>query len=70
MAYSFPMGSNTLWFHNDYQEVIMKPNADAGLMDLAKANGYCAETLTQKCYNFRSTHLFLLQAFEAFSQYF
>ena len=56
----------------NYQKVFMKPYADAGLMDLAKASGYHAETLTslRNANNFRRTHLFILQTYEAFYQYF
>ena len=47
----------------NYQKVLMKACGDAGLVTLAKAAGYRAETLTSliKAKNFRRTHLFLLQ---------
>ena len=53
-------------------KVLMKPYADAGLMDLAKISGYRSETLTslRTATNFRRTHLFILQCFEAFNRYF
>lgn len=43
----------------NYQKVLMKPYADARLMQLAKASGYRAETLTsfRNATNFRRTHL-------------
>ena len=51
----------------NYHKVLMKPYADAGLINLAKVSGYRAETLTaiRNASNFRHTHLFLLQSFEA-----
>lgn len=56
----------------NYQKVLMKPYADAGLASLGKAAGHRAETLTSllQTSNFRRTHEFLLQAFEAFYRYF
>ena len=50
----------------------MKPYTDAGLASLAKAAGHRGETLTSllQASNFRRTHEFLLQAFEAFYRYF
>ena len=56
----------------NYQKVLMKAYGDAGLINLAKTAGYRAETLTSliKATNFRRTHLFLLQAYEAFYSYF
>ena len=50
----------------------MKAYGDAGLITLAKAAGYRGETLTSlsKAKNFRRTHLFLLQSYEAFYNYF
>lgn len=56
----------------NYQKVIIKPYADAGLMSLARVSGYRAETLKSliSASNFRRTHLFLLQCFEAFYEFF
>ena len=50
----------------------MKAYGDAGLIMLAKGAGYRGETLTSlsKAKNFRRTHLFLLQTYEAFYNYF
>ena len=56
----------------NFQKVLLKPYADAGLMSLAKVSGYRAETLKSlmNASNFRRTHLFLLQCFEAFYEFF
>ena len=56
----------------NYQKVVMKAYEDAGLITLAKSAGYRGETLTSlsKAKNFRRTHLFLLQTYEAFYNYF
>ena len=56
----------------NYQKALMKPYTDAGLASLAKTAGHRAETLTSllQASNFRRTHEFLLQAFEAFYRYF
>ena len=56
----------------NYQKALMKPYWDAGLASLGKAAGHRAETLTSlmQASNFRRTHEFLLQAFEAFYRYF
>ena len=56
----------------NYQKALMKPYADAGLASLGKASGHRAETLTtlMQAKNFRRTHEFLLQTFEAFYCYF
>ncbi len=56
----------------NYQKVIMKAYADAGLVHLAKASGHRSETLTSliNCSNFKRTHRFLLQTFLAFYQFF
>ena len=56
----------------NYQKVLIKPYGDAGLMSLAKVSGYRAETLKSlmSASNFRRTHLFLLQCFEAFYEFF
>ena len=56
----------------NYQKALMKPYADAGLASLAKVAGNRAETLTSllKASNFRRTHEFLLQAYEAMYRYF
>jgi hypothetical protein len=52
----------------NYQKVLMKVYWDAGLMQLAQAAGYKGEALTSlsKASNFRRTHDFLLQVYEAF----
>ena len=56
----------------NYQKVVMKAYGDAGLLMLAKAARYRGETLISlsKGKNFRHTHLFLLQTYEAFYNYF
>ena len=56
----------------NYQKALMKPYADAGLATLAKAAGHRAETLTSllQASNFRRTHEFLLQSFDALYRYF
>ena len=56
----------------NYQKVLMKPYADAGLASLGKASGHRSETLTAliQASNFRKTHEFLFQSFEAFYRYF
>ena len=77
----FEYGNHLTWFIPppgdwhvlyNYQKVLMKAYGDAGLVTLAKAAGYRAETLTSliKAKNFRRTHLFLLQTYEAFYNYF
>ena len=50
----------------NYQKALMKPYADAGLINLAAAAGYRAETLTsiRNTTNFRRTYLFILQCYE------
>ena len=50
----------------------MKAYVDAGLTKLAEVTAYRSETLTSlvQCTNFRRTHNFLLQAMEAFYQFF
>ena len=50
-----------------YQRVLIKVYYHAGLMELAKACGHRGETLTalQKCSNFKRTHQFLLQVWQA-----
>ncbi len=50
----------------------MKPYADAGLASLGKVSGHKGETLTSLIHatNFRRTHEFLLQAYEAIYRYF
>ena len=60
----FPGDWHTLY---NYQPVLMKIYYHTGLMELAKACGHRGETLTalQKCSNFKRTHHFLLQAWQA-----
>ena len=47
-----------------YQMALMKPYFDAGLKDLAKAAGYPVASI-QACSNFKRTHQFLIEAWEA-----
>ncbi|SMN01636.1 hypothetical protein SPONN_2736 [uncultured Candidatus Thioglobus sp.] len=56
----------------NFQKVLVKPYADAGIMSLAKVCGYGAETLKslRNANKFRRTHLFFLQCFEAFYEFF
>ena len=56
----------------NYQKAIMKAYVDSVLMKLAEVTAYRSETLTSlvQCTNFRRTHNFLLQAMEAFYQFF
>ena len=57
--------------HN-FQSVLMNVYYDAGLMNLAKACGFRGETLSslKKCSNFKRTHAFFLQVFEAIYRHF
>ena len=48
----------------NYQTAIMEPYFDAGLKDLAKAAGYPVASI-QTCGQFKRTHHFLLEAWEA-----
>ena len=48
----------------NYQKALMKPYYDAGLKKLAQAAGYPLPTI-QSCSQFKRTHLFLLEAWEA-----
>ena len=50
----------------------MKPYGDAGISTLASVAAYRAETLTNllKASNFKRTHDFLFQLFEAMYRYF
>ena len=56
----------------NYQKTLMKAYNDAGLSKLGAISGHRAETLTSlvNCSNFKRTHNFLIQAFQAFYNYF
>jgi hypothetical protein len=56
----------------NYQKTQIKVYLDAGLKELAMASGLRAETLTAlaKASNFKRTHGFLMQVWEAFYQHF
>ena len=55
----------------NFQSVLMKVYYDAGMKDLAEAAGFRGKTLTslKKYTNFKRTHTFLLQCWEAFYQH-
>ena len=52
---------------SNYQSVLMKVYYDTGVKDLAESSGHRGETLTsiKKCFSFKRTHQFLVQAWEA-----
>ena len=56
----------------NYQKVIMKAYADAGLVTLGEATQHRSETLTSliQCTHFRRTHNFLIQVMETFYRFF
>ena len=51
----------------NYQKALMKPYFNAGLKDLAKSAGY-PTTAIQACSQFKRTHWFIMEAWEALFQ--
>lgn len=56
----------------NYQKALMKSFADAGITDLGKLSGHRAETLTSliKCSNFKRTHRFIVEVYQALYHFF
>lgn len=71
LKWLFPFPGDWHVLYN-FQKVLMKPYADAGLVSLGKASGHRAGTLTSlvQASNFWRTHEFLLQAYEAIYRFF
>ena len=71
LQWLLPFSGDWHILHN-YEKVLMKPYADAGLASLGREAGHRAETLTSlpQASNFCRMHEFLLQAYEAIIRYF